>query len=81
MEKKKKTPRIQVVLRKRPRSEKENQRGDKDILEYRGKKQIVVQEFKQKVDLTKFIEEHSFIFDRVYGEEVDNQEVITYYHV
>ncbi len=32
-------------------------------------------EGRQKVDLTKFIEEHHFTFDRVFDETVDNEAV------
>lgn len=33
---------------------------------------LVVQEMKQKVDLTKFIEEHEFNFDNCFDSDADN---------
>lgn len=35
---------------------------------------MVVKELKEKVDLTKYIEEHHFVFDQVFEDNVSNQE-------
>ena len=79
----KEPPKICVVVRKRPLSKKEKQSGDADIVETRGTQTIAVIETKYvhecmarvKVDLTKYIEEHHFNFDRAFGEAVTNEEV------
>lgn len=66
---------IRVIVRKRPRSKKEQKRGDIDILSQRSPHTMVVREQKQKVDLTKFIEEHHFTFDGVFSEEIKNEQL------
>jgi len=66
MDKKKEPPKIRVVIRKRPLGSKEIQRNDRDILTIVGESSLQVQELKEKVDLTKYIEEHSFTFDNVF---------------
>ena len=84
MEGNKELPKICVVVRKRPLSKKEIAKNDVDILEQRNSQTIVAKEFKykfklhcfrQKVDLTKFIEEHHFTFDQVFDETIDNEAV------
>ena len=72
MEKKKEPPKIRVVVRKRPLFGKEIQRNDRDILTVVSDNSLVVQELKEKVDLTKYIEEHSFTFDNVFEQDQDN---------
>jgi len=62
----KEPPKIRVVVRKRPLFGKEITRNDKDILTVVGTNSLCVQEIKEKVDLTKYIEEHSFTFDNVF---------------
>lgn len=61
-----------MVVRKRPLTQKENRKVDTDILEVRGTQNLVVKELKNKVDLTKYIEEHNFNFDNVFDESSDN---------
>ena len=70
---KKELPKIRVVVRKRPLFGKEITRNDKDILTVVGKSSLAVQEIKEKVDLTKYIEEHHFTFDNVFEHTQDNQ--------
>ncbi|KAK2079510.1 hypothetical protein QBZ16_001904 [Prototheca wickerhamii] len=66
-------PKIRVIVRKRPLNRKEEDRGDTDVLECdTPHSTLYVNEPKQKVDLTKFIERHTFRFDDVFGEDVDN---------
>jgi kinesin family protein 2/24 len=60
------TPKIRVVIRKRPLNKKENSRNDTDIINVISKDQLIVREEKVKVDLTKFIEETNFKFDAVF---------------
>jgi len=69
------TPKIRVVIRKRPLSKKESQRNDADIVDIRGIQTAVVRESKTKVDLTKYIEEHAFNFDRAFEETATNQQI------
>lgn len=75
MEKKKEPPKIRVVVRKRPLFGKEIQRNDRDILTVVQDNSLIVQELKEKVDLTKYIEEHSFTFDNVFEADRDNTAV------
>mmetsp|Transcript_9549 Transcript_9549/g.18604 ORF Transcript_9549/g.18604 Transcript_9549/m.18604 type:complete len:505 (-) Transcript_9549:4248-5762(-) len=70
-----KVPKIRVVVRKRPLSARERTKGEVDCLVQRSPQTIVVRENKIKVDLTKFIEEHTFTFDDVFSEAVDNREL------
>jgi kinesin family member 2/24 len=63
-----------VVVRKRPRSQKEINKNDKDIVDWYPPQTVIVKELKEKVDLTKYIEEHRFIFDQVFDVEVSNQD-------
>ncbi|OLY83192.1 Kinesin-like protein KIF24 [Smittium mucronatum] len=62
---------ISVCVRKRPLSKSELQRGEADIIET-GVGMLSVHENKKKVDLTKYIEEHRFYFDQVFGQNDDN---------
>lgn len=66
---------IKVVVRKRPRSKKEIGKNDADILEQRGPQSIVLKEVKTKVDLTKYLEEHNFVFDQVFDDGISNEQL------
>ena len=68
-------PRIRVIVRKRPLSKKEQERNEMDIIDIKSKQTLVVKELKTKVDMTKYVEEHSFTFDNVYSEDSSNQEI------
>ncbi|CAG9325919.1 unnamed protein product [Blepharisma stoltei] len=68
-----KDQRIRVIVRKRPLNSKETKRNDPDILSLKSSNTIVVREQKSKVDLSKYIEEHSFTFDGVFNEDTTNQ--------
>ena len=68
-------PKIRVIVRKRPLSQKEQQKNDTDIIEIRNKNKVIVKELKQKVDLTKYIEEHPFIFDNAFDQNSTNEEI------
>jgi kinesin family protein 2/24 len=69
-----KTPKIRVCIRKRPLTKKEIQKKEKDIVEVEGEV-ITIKEEKVKLDLTKYVEKHSFEFDNSFSENVDNLEI------
>ena len=80
-------PRIRVVVRKRPLNKKETATNQEDIVtmdrdasgdpEGTGLSagQLTLWEPRQKVDLTQYTEKHEFLFDDVYPEDVDNDEI------
>ena len=68
-------PKIRVIVRKRPLSKKETLKNDTDIVDIRNNKQVIVKELKTKVDLTKYIEEHSFTFDQAFNENATNEQI------
>ncbi|OMJ68573.1 hypothetical protein SteCoe_33928 [Stentor coeruleus] len=70
-----KEPKIQVIIRKRPLNSKEISKGETDILFKTSSNTLVVREQRVKVDLTRYTEEHSFAFDAVYSEDVNNQDL------
>ncbi|EUD64888.1 hypothetical protein C922_04732 [Plasmodium inui San Antonio 1] len=63
---------IKVVVRKRPISELEKKRKDNDIITVKDNSTIYIDEPRYKVDLTKYVERHEFIVDKVFDETVDN---------
>ena len=70
-----KISKIRVIVRKRPANRRESAQKDIDIITTEGKNTIIVKELKNKVDLTKYIEEHRFTFDRAYSDDSSNQEI------
>ena len=68
-------PKIRVVIRKRPLSKRELNKNEKDVIEIKDKMTVIVKEQKQKVDLTKYIEEHKFKFDLAYDQETENEKI------
>ena len=72
---KNKLSKIRVIVRKRPANHREFSQNDIDIIGTEGKNIIVVKELKNKVDLTKYIEEHRYVFDRAYNENSTNQQI------
>ncbi|XP_952029.1 kinesin-like protein, putative [Theileria annulata] len=70
--------RIDVIVRKRPLSEQEISRGDKDIVVC-NYDSAIIREFKYKIDGTSFIEEHEFKVDRFYDEKADNELIYNEY--
>ena len=68
-------PKIRVIIRKRPLSKKEISKNEKDVINIKEKKKVIVKEQKQKVDLTKYVEEHQFIFDLAYNQETTNEQI------
>eukprot|EP00375_Theileria_parva_P002571 XP_765251.1 kinesin [Theileria parva strain Muguga] len=70
--------RIDVIVRKRPLSEQEISRGDRDIVVC-NYDSAIIREFKYKIDGTSFIEEHEFKVDRFYDEKADNELIYNEY--
>ena len=68
-----KLSKIHVIVRKRPANHREYAQNDIDIISTKNKNTIIVKELKNKFDLTKYIEEHKFTFDRAYDENSSNQ--------
>ncbi|CAO3572215.1 unnamed protein product [Mortierella alpina] len=68
------TARIRVCVRKRPLSNKEIHRGEKDMATVAGR-QLAVDEPKVRLDMTKFIERHKFVFDEVFDSDASNEDV------
>ncbi|KAL9545214.1 hypothetical protein PS6_008352 [Mucor atramentarius] len=66
---------IRVCVRKRPLNKKELERAEKDIAPTSGVRSINVNEPKMKVDLTKYIEQHSFTFDDVFDSDETNEKI------
>ncbi|KAI9256213.1 P-loop containing nucleoside triphosphate hydrolase protein [Sporodiniella umbellata] len=66
---------IRVCVRKRPLNRKETDRGEKDIAPTCGIRSINIQEPKMKLDLTKYIEQHSFTFDDVFDDNETNEKI------
>eukprot|EP01017_Pseudomicrothorax_dubius_P047286 TRINITY_DN846_c0_g6_i1.p1 TRINITY_DN846_c0_g6~~TRINITY_DN846_c0_g6_i1.p1 ORF type:complete len:741 (+),score=154.55 TRINITY_DN846_c0_g6_i1:67-2289(+) len=68
-------PKIKVIVRKRPLTKKETAKNDVDIIDVRDEYTVGVREIKTKVDLTKYIEEHVFTFDRVFDDSTTNEQL------
>eukprot|EP01017_Pseudomicrothorax_dubius_P047285 TRINITY_DN846_c0_g5_i3.p1 TRINITY_DN846_c0_g5~~TRINITY_DN846_c0_g5_i3.p1 ORF type:complete len:688 (+),score=192.66 TRINITY_DN846_c0_g5_i3:94-2157(+) len=68
-------PKIKVIVRKRPLTRKELAKNDVDIIDVRDEYTVAVREVKTKVDLTKYIEEHVFTFDRVFDDSTTNEQL------
>ncbi|CAK66804.1 unnamed protein product (macronuclear) [Paramecium tetraurelia] len=66
---------IVVVIRKRPLGKKELAKKDEDIVDVQSDQSVIVREVKQKVDLTKYVEEHMFNFDLAFDQNASNQQV------
>lgn len=62
-------------MRKRPLSARELNKQERDIAEAVTSQSIVVHEPKTKVDLTRYIEHHQFVFDRVFDSDCTNEHV------
>lgn len=69
---------ICVAVRKRPMNKKEAQKKDIDVITIPTKDLIAVHEPKNKVDLTKYLENHMFRFDYAFDENSDNELVYKY---
>jgi kinesin family protein 2/24 len=69
-----KQPKILVTIRKRPLTKKEKGKGENDVVLVQDDT-VCVNEPKEKVDLTKYTEEHRYKFDRVYDQHVSTEQV------
>ncbi|XP_072272474.1 kinesin-like protein KIF2A isoform X1 [Pyxicephalus adspersus] len=67
--------RICVCVRKRPLNKKENTMKDLDVITIPSKDVVMVHEPKQKVDLTRFLENQTFRFDYAFDETAPNEMV------
>ncbi|XP_063819051.1 kinesin-like protein KIF2A isoform X6 [Pseudophryne corroboree] len=67
--------RICVCVRKRPLNKKENTIKDLDVITIPSKDVVMVHEPKQKVDLTRFLENQTFRFDYAFDESAPNEMV------
>ena len=68
-------PKIRVIIRKRPLNVRELKKNDIDTIVIQNNQTVIVKELKNKVDLTKYIEEHHFTFDNSYDEKSTNEMV------
>lgn len=66
---------ITVAVRKRPLTRREIAANETDVVSVIDPISIAIREQKQKVDLTRYIEEHEFGFDACYNENVSNSEL------
>jgi kinesin family protein 2/24 len=67
---------IQVVVRKRPMSDKEVSSGDSDIVSMdRARAKVTICEQRLKVDLTKYTQYHDFTYDHCFDESAQNDEI------
>ncbi|XP_068727765.1 kinesin-like protein KIF2A [Montipora capricornis] len=69
---------ICVCVRKRPMSKKELNKKEVDVIIVPSGDYCVVHEPKQKVDLTKYLENHKFWFDYAFDESASNELVYRY---
>lgn len=67
--------RVTVCVRKRPLNEKEQRRKWFDVISCPSKRSLVVHEPKTRVDLSKGIDNHEFMFDCVFHEKSSSREV------
>ncbi|KAK6492600.1 kinesin-like protein KIF2A isoform X5 [Huso huso] len=67
--------RICVCVRKRPLNKKENALKDLDVLTIPSKDVVMVHEPKQKVDLTRYLENQTFRFDYAFDDTTTNEMV------
>lgn len=67
-----------MCVRKRPLSRKELARKEIDVISVPSKDQLIVHEPKNKVDLTKYLENHKFRFDFALDDTCTNELVYRY---
>ncbi|MEN2497079.1 MAG: Kinesin-like protein kif2a [Marteilia pararefringens] len=76
---KKKYDRITVAVRKRPMNDNEKKIDGIDIVSILDDERISVHEPKEKVDMTRYIDNSNFRFDYVFGPEISNDSIYKYY--
>lgn len=67
-------PKIQVCVRKRPLSIKEISQSDPDVIEISQPGHVTVNEPHYLVDLSEFVESHTFRLDHTFDETVSTSE-------
>uniref|UniRef100_A0A8C0DWL7 Kinesin-like protein n=1 Tax=Balaenoptera musculus TaxID=9771 RepID=A0A8C0DWL7_BALMU len=65
--------RICVCVRKRPLNQRETTMKDLDIITIPSDKVVMVHESKQKVDLTRYLENQTFCFDHAFDDTASNE--------
>ncbi|KAM5308989.1 kinesin-like protein KIF2B [Glossophaga mutica] len=68
-------PRICVCVRKRPLNQQEISMKDLDIITIPSDNVVMVHESKQKVDLTRYLENQTFCFDHAFDDTASNEMV------
>lgn len=68
-------PKIIVCVRKRPLTRSENRKKYKDIIDTNGENELIVKEKRNKIDLTKYTENHNFAFDHVFNQNTSNLQI------
>ncbi|CAO3592570.1 unnamed protein product [Absidia cylindrospora] len=66
---------IRVCVRKRPLNRKELEKGEKDISPCIGTRSLHINEPKLRLDMSKYVEQHSFTFDDVFDLDTANAKV------
>ncbi|KAI8089224.1 P-loop containing nucleoside triphosphate hydrolase protein [Halteromyces radiatus] len=66
---------IRVCVRKRPLNRKELEKGEKDISPCIGTRSLHINEPKLRLDMSRYIEQHSFTFDDVFDLDTSNSKV------
>lgn len=68
-------PAVRVCVRKRPLSHKDIAAGERDIITTGSDDTLFVHEVKTRLDLSKYVDSHSFTFDNVFTEKHGNEDV------
>ena len=66
---------IIVAIRARPLTKKEISKNEQEIVDFIDNENMILKEQREKVDLTKYIEEHNFSFDAVFSQQENNHDV------
>ncbi|CEG63642.1 hypothetical protein RMATCC62417_00756 [Rhizopus microsporus] len=67
--------RIRVCVRKRPLNKRETASNEADIASIVGSRTVELHAEKNRIDLSRFVETHSFTFDEAFDSHVTNQEI------
>lgn len=68
-------PTVRVCVRKRPLSRRDNMAGERDVISTEGIDTLHVHEVKSRLDLSKYVDSHEFVFDHVFGDFTSNSDV------
>ena len=75
IERQQKVSKIEVIIRKRPLLRNDQNNKQTDSIEVHNGDTIVIKEEKRKVDMTKYVEEYIFTYDKAYDETVKNETI------